>query len=211
MYICVNLARFTDTADLAQRCGLNDNQLSRLAHVGALASLGLSRRQALWQVAEVAGRQGPLLANLPPEQHSPLPEMTPFDETVADYSGLHMTTGPHLMAYFRPGLARRGVVPLAELEHRRDGEKVQAAGAVIVRQRPGTAKGFVFFTVEDETGTVQAIVRPDLFRANRQLVVTSPMLVVSGTLQKRDGTISIKAESFEALKGEAPLASHDFY
>ncbi len=202
---------FNDTADLAQRCHLSEEQLSRLAHVGALASLGLSRRQALWQVAEVAGRQGPLLANLPPEQSSPLPEMTPFDETVADYAGLHMTTGPHLMAYFRQGLARRGVVPLAELEHRRDGEKVQAAGAVIVRQRPGTAKGFVFFTVEDETGTVQAIIRPDLFRANRQLIVNSPMLIIEGALQKRDGTLSIKAESFEALKGEAPLASHDFY
>ncbi len=202
---------FTDTADLAQRCSLSEEQLSRLAHVGALASLGLSRRQALWQVAEVAGRRGPLLANLPPEHHSPLPEMTPFDETVADYSGLHMTTGPHLMAYFRADLSRRGVVPLAELENRRDGDKVRAAGAVIVRQRPGTAKGFVFFTVEDETGTAQAIIRPDLFRANRQLIVTSLMLVISGTLQKRDGTISIKADSFEALKGEAPLASHDFY
>ena len=126
---------FTDTADLAQRCHLSEEQLSRLAHVGALASLGLSRRQALWQVAEVAGRQGPLLANLPPEQSSPLPEMTPFDETVADYAGLHMTTGPHLMAYFRPGLARRGVVPLAELEHRRDGEKSRP------RARSSSARG----------------------------------------------------------------------
>jgi error-prone DNA polymerase len=204
-------APFTDTADLAQRCGLSDDQLSRLAHVGALASLGLSRRQALWQVAEVAGRRGPLLANLPPEQRSPLPEMTPLDETIADYSGLHMTTGPHIMAYFRRDLDRRGVVPLASLERRADGERVTAAGAVIVRQRPGTAKGFTFFTVEDETGTVQAIIRPDLYRANRQLIVSSPMLVIHGTLQKRDGTLSIKADSFEALRGEVPLTSHDFH
>ncbi|PWB72185.1 MAG: error-prone DNA polymerase, partial [Holophagae bacterium] len=120
---------FADTAELAARCGLGADQLSLLGEVGALASLGLTRRQALWQVAEVAGRHGPLLARLPPEAHSPLPEMTPFDETIADYSGLHLTTGPHLMAYLRAGLAQTGVLPLAELERRRDGEAVRTAGA----------------------------------------------------------------------------------
>jgi len=204
-------APFADTADLAQRCDLTEDQLSRLAHVGGLASLGLTRRQALWQVAEVAGRRGPLLADLPPEPGSPLPEMTPFDETVADYSGLHLTTGPHLMAYLRSDLDTRGVVPLARLGDHRDGDVVQAAGAVIVRQRPGTAKGFTFFTVEDETGTAQAIIRPDVFRANRQLIVNSPLLLIRGTLQKRDGTLSIKADSFEALKATAPMQSHDFH
>jgi error-prone DNA polymerase len=204
-------APFTDTADLAQRCGLAEDQLSRLAHVGALASLGLSRRQALWQVAEVAGRRGPLLAKLPPETGSPLPEMLPLDQTIADYAGLNLTTGPHLMAYLRGDLHRRGVVPLARLGEMADGQVVRAAGAVIVRQRPGTARGFVFFTMEDETGTVQAIIRPDLFRQNRQLIVTSPLLVIEGTLQKRDGTISIRARSFKALKVQAPLRSHDFH
>ena len=162
-------------------------------------------------MAEVAGRRGPLLADLPPEPTSPLPEMSPLDETIADYAGLNLTTGPHLMAYLRADLQARGVVPLAELEKRRDGEMVRAAGAVIVRQRPGTAKGFVFFTVEDETGTVQAIIRPDLFRANRQLIVSSPLLLIDGTLQKRDGTLSIKARGFEALRAEVPITSHDFY
>ncbi len=202
---------FSNTANLAQRCDLSEDQLSRLAHVGALASLGLTRRQALWQVAEVAGRRGPLLANLPPEPTSPLPEMSSLDETIADYSGLNLTTGPHLMAYLRADLQRRGVLPLAELEGRRDGEEVRAAGAVIVRQRPGTAKGFTFFTVEDETGTVQAIIRPDLYRANRQLIVNSPLLLIHGTLQKRDGTLSIKARGFEALRAEMPITSHDFH
>jgi error-prone DNA polymerase len=202
---------FADTADLASRCGLGSDQLSLLAQVGALASLGLTRRQALWQVAEVAGRHGPLLAKLPPEDDSPLPEMTPLDETIADYSGLHLTTGPHLMAHLREDLGSRGVLPRASLERGRDGEAVRAAGAVIVRQRPSTARGFVFFTLEDETGTVQAIVPPDLYRANRPLIVTSPLLIVDGTLQKRDGTLSVKARRFEAIRAEAPLRSHDFH
>ncbi len=202
---------FSDVADLAQRCALGEEQLALLAHVGALASLGLTRRQALWQVAEVAARRGPLLANLPPETASPLAEMSDLEETVADYAGLHLTTGPHLMSYLREDMDRRGVTPLASLSDLADGSRVRAGGAVIVRQRPGTARGFVFFTMEDETGTVQAIVPPDLFRANRRLVVTSPLLIVDGTLQKRDGTLSVKAERFEAVRTDARIASHDFH
>jgi error-prone DNA polymerase len=202
---------FGNVADLAQRCGLRQDQLERLAHAGALASLGLTRRQALWQVAEVAGRRGPLLANLPPETTSPLPEMSPLDETIADYAGLNLTTGPHLMAYLRNEMNRRQVVPISRLEKMPDGAAVRTAGAVIVRQRPGTAKGFVFFTMEDETGTVQAIIRPDIFRQNRQLIVRSPLLIVDGTLQKQDGTISVRAKAFEEVKGDVALASHDFH
>jgi error-prone DNA polymerase len=204
-------ASFSDVADLAQRCALDEEQLALLAHVGALASLGLTRRQALWQVAEVTARRGPLLAHLPPEAASPLPEMSDLEETVADYAGLHLTTGPHLMSYLRSDMDRRGVTPLASLSDLADGSRVRAGGAVIVRQRPGTARGFVFFTMEDETGTVQAIVPPDLFRANRRLVVTSPLLIVDGVLQKRDGTLSVKAERFEAVRTDARIASHDFH
>jgi error-prone DNA polymerase len=185
--------------------------MERLAHVGALASLGLTRREALWQAAEVAGRRGPLFADLPPEAGSPLPEMSAFESTLADYSGLHLTTGPHLMTYLRDGLNRRGVHPLGRLSDVEDGTWVRAGGAVIVRQRPGTAKGFVFLTMEDETGTVQAIIRPDLFRAHRQLLVTSPLLLIEGPLQKTDGTLSVKAQRFERLGQESAIRSHDFY
>ena len=137
--------------------------------------------------------------------------MEPLDETVADYAGLHLTTGPHLMHYFRAGLDRRGVVPVAKLEKLRDGESVRTAGAVIVRQRPGTARGFVFVTMEDETGMVQAIIRPDLFQAHRALIIGSPVLLIDGTLQKQDGTISVRARRFEALRTDAALTSHDFH
>jgi error-prone DNA polymerase len=204
-------AAFTDPADLSQRCGLSSEQLERLAHVGALASLGLSRREALWQVSEVAGRRGPLFADLPPESVSPLEEMSPLEETVADYAGLHLTTGPHLMTYVRPQLDRLGVVTTAALEDIDDGAIVRVAGAVIVRQRPGTAKGFVFLTMEDETGMVQAIIRPDLFLKHRAFLVSTPVLLVEGPLQKQDGTISIKARRFEAVHANAAVESHDFH
>jgi error-prone DNA polymerase len=202
---------FSDVNDLARRCALGSESMERLAHVGALASLGLTRREALWQAAEVAGRRGPLFADLPPEAGSPLPEMSAFESTLADYSGLHLTTGPHLMTYLRDGLNRRGVHPLGRLSDVEDGTWVRAGGAVIVRQRPGTAKGFVFLTMEDETGTVQAIIRPDLFRAHRQLLVTSPLLLIEGPLQKTDGTLSVKAQRFERLGQESAIRSHDFY
>ncbi len=133
---------FTDPADLARRCGLEAESLERLAHVGALVSLGLSRRQALWQVAEVAARRRPLFDRLAPENESPLEEMSPFEETLADYAGLHLTTGPHLMSYLREDLERRGVTPIDRLKTLPDGTLVRVAGAVIVRQRPGTARRF---------------------------------------------------------------------
>ena len=180
---------FADTADLTGRCGLSSDQLERLAHVGALGSLGLTRREALWQISEVVGRDGSLFAKLPPEKNSPLPEMTELETTVADYSGLHLTTGPHLMAYLRPELERRGAVPVSALEDMKDDDVVRVAGAVIVRQRPGTAKGFTFLTMEDETGMVQAIIRPDLFREHRPFLVSTPVILVEGALQKTDGTL----------------------
>ncbi len=202
---------FTDPTDLARRCRLSPADLERLAHVGALGSFGLSRRRALWQVAEVSGRNTPLFENLAPEEDSPLEEMQAIEETMADYSGLNLTTGPHLMHYFRPELDRRGVTPMVRLKDCRDGQQVTIAGAVIVRQRPGTAKGFVFLTMEDEGGTVQAIIRPDLFRQHRQLIVTSPLLLIEGPLQIQDGTLSVKARRFEQIQGEGFITSHDFH
>ncbi|MEN8164429.1 MAG: error-prone DNA polymerase, partial [Acidobacteriota bacterium] len=202
---------FTNASDLARRCELSSDELERLAHVGALAAFGLSRRKALWQVAEVGGRNKPLFERLAPEEDSPLEEMHAIEETMADYGGLNLTTGPHLMHYFRPELNRRGVTPTARLKDCRDGQLITVAGAVIVRQRPGTAKGFVFLTMEDEGGTVQAIIKPDLYRQHRQLIVTSPLLLIEGPLQISDGTISVKARRFERLQGEAFVKSHDFY
>jgi error-prone DNA polymerase len=202
---------FADLADLGRRTRLGNEELSRLAHVGALASLGLTRREALWQVAEVGHRQGPLFECLPAETGSPLPEMSALEETVADYTGLHLTTGPHLMAHFRPTLAASGIVATADLASLPDGSQVRVAGAVIVRQRPGTAKGVVFITVEDETGLVQAIIRPELYRRHRSLIIGHAVLIIEGFLQKRNGTVSVRARSFQRLDVPAVTSSHDFY
>jgi error-prone DNA polymerase len=203
-------APFADAEDLVRRCSLHENELQGLAAVGALASLGLTRRAALWQVARLGRPAGPLLEGLPDPEPSPLPEMTPVEETQADYAGVQLTLGPHPVAYLREALAQRGIIPAGDLDRHRDGETVRTAGAVIVRQRPGTAKGLLFLTLEDETGMSQAIVPPDLLQKHRKLIVGSPGLIVEGTLQKRDGTISVKGEKFWSLKEIAAVPSHDF-
>ena len=208
-------ARFADVDDLARRAALRDDELAALAAAGALACFGLTRRAALWQVARAARPAGPLLAALPDESPSPLPEMTAIDETLADYAHTGLSAGPHPVRYLRPALAARGVVPTAELPRRSHGARVATAGSVVVRQRPGTAKGLLFMTLEDETGMAQAIVSPDLLAENRRLLVGSSGLIVEGILQKRDGTLSVKAERFWALSDVAreevaATPSHDF-
>ncbi len=136
--------------------------------------------------------------------------MMPEEETSADYETTAMTAGPHLMVHWRQMLRRKGILSAEELARLPDGRRVTTAGAVIVRQRPGTAKGFVFLTLEDETGLCQAIVRPDLFRSNRSVIVGSGSLVVEGRLQKQDGTLSVKAERFWSLSELEAVPSHDF-
>src|SRR5262245_2370987 len=191
---------FAGIEDLAQRCALRSDELTLLADAGALSGFGKSRRSALWQAAKVARPSGPLYAGLPADDPSPLPEMTPEEETAADYRSTQMTTGPHLMEHWRKRLSRRGILSAGDLTKVPDGRRVQTAGAVIVRQRPGTAKGFVFLTLEDESGLCQAIVRPDLFREQRAIIVGSASLVVEGRLQKHDGTLSNGEERFWMLE-----------
>jgi error-prone DNA polymerase len=216
------ISPFADAGDLARRARLRSVELTLLAEAGALACFGKTRREALWQVAKVARPAGPLLDALPVDDPSPLPPMTPQEETAADYGATQMTTGPHLMEHWRARLAARGILPAADLARLPDGSPVTTAGAVIVRQRPGTAKGFVFLTLEDETGMCQAIVRPDLFRENRSVIVGSGTLVVEGRLQKQDGTLSVKGSRFwplqQLLSGGQPgsanpqaVPSHDFH
>jgi error-prone DNA polymerase len=121
-----------------------------------------------------------------------------------------MTAGPHLMQHWRARLSARGILSAGELAQVPDGRRVQTAGAVIVRQRPGTAKGFVFLTLEDESGLCQAIVRPDLFKEYRSVIVGAGSLVVEGRLQKQDGTLSVRGERFWSLDEFAAVPSHDF-
>ena len=129
----------------------------------------------------------------------------------ADYAGMGLTIGPHPMALRRGDLALRGVMRASDLAGARDGRRVRVAGMVITRQRPGTAKGFVFLTLEDETGISNVIVRPDLFDRERATVVRQPFLIVDGVLQHQDGVLSVRAERVERLDGGAAVDAHDFY
>ena len=137
--------------------------------------------------------------------------MTEAERLVADYAGTGLTVGRHPMALRREELATRGVMRACDLRAARPGRRVRVAGMVITRQRPGTAKGFVFLTLEDETGIANIIVRPDLFARDRLVIVEEPFLIVDGMLQSQDGVTSVKAERLHSLGGRSPeVDSHDF-
>jgi error-prone DNA polymerase len=142
---------------------------------------------------------------------SPLAPMSPSERLHADYAGMGLTIGPHPMALRRDEMALRGVLRAADLPHTRHGRRVRVAGMVITRQRPGTAKGFVFLTLEDETGVANIIVRPDLFDRERVVVIRQPFLLVEGVLQHQDGVISVRAERLQGIEGAASVDAHDFY
>jgi error-prone DNA polymerase len=159
-----------------------------------------------------SGRPEALEGRIPdPDSHSPLRPMTPPERLMADYAGTSLTIGPHPLALRRAELALRGVLRASDLPRARHGRRVRVAGAVITRQRPGTAKGFVFLTLEDETGIANIIVRPDLFSEQKRAIVGEPYLLVEGTLQIQEGVTSIKADRVLGLSGGGPEPqSHDF-
>jgi error-prone DNA polymerase len=146
------------------------------------------------------------------EQASPLAQMTAKERLHADFSGLGLTVGKHPMSFYREEMDRRGVYRATELEHARPGEIVKVAGAVIVRQRPGTAKGFLFISLEDETGVANIIVTPAMFDRQKSTLVHQPFLMIEGVLQNQNGAISIQAGRAEAFDVNAiPVPSHDFH
>jgi error-prone DNA polymerase len=211
---------FVSTDDLAARVPeLNRRELVTLASIGALNPLGSvqHRRDALWQVEEAGRPVGPLLRTAgrgPNEIAAPLPlqSMTTEERLAADYNGTGLTTGPHPMAYHRDALRGEGVLAANELPQRSSNQFVRVAGCVIARQRPGTAKGFVFLSLEDETGISNIIVTPDIFDRDRVVVTRSRFLLIAGPLQKQDGVIHVKARHIQPLGLTAvPVHSHDFH
>jgi error-prone DNA polymerase len=146
------------------------------------------------------------------EAECPLKPMTEAERLVADYAGMGLTAGRHPMALRRDELAMRGILRATDLQAARQGRRVRVAGMVITRQRPGTAKGFVFLTLEDETGIANIIVRPDLFARDRLVIVEEPFLIVDGVLQNQDGVTSVRAEQVQGMKGvNIDFDAHDFY
>jgi error-prone DNA polymerase len=206
---------FASVADVAQRSGALPAEMTTMASIGALNALGdgaLTRRRALWQTAALGRSGNALFGGVPDTTVGTLSEMTMKERIAADFAGSGMSTGPHPVSLVRPLLERRGIKRAADLALVPDGTRVEAAGTVIVRQRPGTAKGFFFITLEDETGFANAIVTPQRFAAERTLLTTSAALVVGGILQNQDGVVSIKADRFAPLREIGSSApSHDFH
>jgi error-prone DNA polymerase len=173
----------------------------------------LHRRDALWQVERAVRGSGPLLEELPePDSPSPLQPMNREERLVADFHGTGLTVGPHPMAYRRKWLNAMGIRRAVELRDIPSGKRLRIGGCVIVRQRPGTAKGFVFVSLEDETGVANAIIAPDLFHSNRLLLASEKFLAIEGILQNQDNVISVKAERVQPLfVTKAETTSHDFH
>jgi error-prone DNA polymerase len=175
--------------------------------------LQLHRRDALWQVERAVRGSGPLLENLSePEAPSPLQPMNHEERLVADFRGTGLTVGKHPMAYRREWLNAMGIRRASELRDIPNGKRLRIGGCVIVRQRPGTAKGFVFLSLEDETGVANAIIAPDLFHRNRLMLASEKFLAIEGILQNQDNVISVKAERVQPLfVTKAETVSHDFH
>ncbi len=214
---------FAHVADLARRAELSRAELLTLAELGALASIDpdtCSRRAALWQVAALERDHRSLFAGAPPPPAtSPLPEMSALEETLADYRASGVSTGPHVMAHLRERLAQRGVLSATALRDVPNGRWVRTAGHVIVRQRPGSANGMCFLTIEDETGTANAVLTPQQFRRFRVPLHTSPLVEIAGPVQNVDGVLHVRVKRLAslALEADSPQpgaqlpVSHDYH
>jgi error-prone DNA polymerase len=207
---------FSSVDDLALRVPeLRKDELNRLAEIGALNTVErekFHRRDALWQAQRAVLPVGPLLETLEETgEASPLAPMNTEERLWADYRGTSLTVGRHPMAYRRAEMDTLGVTPAAALARVRNGRRVRIAGAVIVRQRPGTANGFVFLSMEDETGIMNAIVTPDTFDRFKFEVLGEPFLIIDGELQNLDGVVSVKAARIAGLREGAAAESHDFH
>jgi error-prone DNA polymerase len=241
--VCARFRRpFDSIADLAYRVPeLRRNELVLLASIGALNPIGcaaakdvaeqidaprtkqrLHRRDALWQVERAARFAGPLLEGIPEiDTASPLFPMTKEERLVADFHGTGLTVGPHPLAYRRNELRRARVLSAKELTQATQGRFVRTAGCVIARQRPGTAKGFVFLSLEDETGISNAILSPDIMERHRVVITSEKFLLLEGILQNQEGVVSVRVERVAPLREvyapdsvditDAEVRSHDFH
>ena len=211
--------QFASLHDLVRRVpGLNKREIAALAEIGALNALPQDRtdrhrRGAIWQASSAVRPAGPLLESAAEENNpSPLTPMTPSQRVFADFMHSGLTIGKHPLAFHRHQLQTIGVMDNETVKAQRNGTAVKIAGCVIIRQRPGTAKGFVFLSLEDETGLVNVVVSPDLFERKRSVCVSEPYLLIKGFLQSTWSVISVKAADMEALSlGAQTVPSHDFY
>jgi error-prone DNA polymerase len=211
-----SLAPFTSVQDLARRVPeLRKDELTTLAEIGALNEISEKRhrRDALWQVERAVRWSGPLLDELPEMNGEfPLAAMTDEERLVADFRATGLTVGPHPMQYRREEMKKMWIYRASDLAQIPNGRRIRVGGCVIARQRPGTAKGMMFMSLEDETGIANAIVAPDLLQKNRVLLISERFLMIEGILQNQDNVIHIRAERVSPLRiTQAETASHDFH
>ena len=207
---------FSTIDDLAQRVPeIKKEELNQLAAIGALNSIdALHRRDALWKASRASKPVGKLLSAVPESApETPLRPMTFEERLVADSIGIGMTIGKHPMAYQRAEMDKLRVTPAAALPSVANGRTVRVAGNVIVRQRPGTAKGITFMSLEDETGISNVVIMPDLFEQQRLEILTHSWVMVEGRMQNVDSVIHILAERVSPLANPLELGttSHDFH
>ncbi|HZU33607.1 MAG TPA: error-prone DNA polymerase, partial [Candidatus Angelobacter sp.] len=210
--------QFSSIEDLARRVPeLSQGNLRMLAQIGAMNNISadtkLHRRDALWQVEKTGKQVGKLLESIVDQDTaSPLERMDTEERLVSDYHGTGLTTGPHPMFYRREEMRSMNIKSAAELRETKHGKRATVAGAVITRQRPGTASGLIFLTMEDETGYSNVIVMPQVYEKYRQAVLQPRFIRVSGTVQNQDGIVHLRANQVEPLMISAvEIESHEFH
>jgi len=204
---------FADIADLCRRAGLDGKAREALAEAGALASLSGHRHHARWAVAGIEGRR-PLLPGSPQESEVALLAPRQGEDILADYRATGLSLGPHPMALLRAQMRQRRILGLQELHGRRHGSGVHVAGLVTQRQRPATAKGTIFVTLEDEHGMINVVVWSHLAQRRRRALLESRLLAVRGRWEQVDGVTHVIAGDLHDLShllGELPVASRDFH
>jgi len=209
-------APFSDVAATRERAGLSPAMVERLASADAFGSLGLSRRQALWDARSlVAASELPLFAAVEVRgegaEKTPtrLPVMPLSEEVVADYQTQRLSLKAHPMAFLRASLAERGFLKAADLKKRKYRSMVRVAGVVLIRQRPGSAKGVCFITIEDETGVANIVVWPDMMERFRKVVMGARLLEIRGRVEYDDEVIHVIAAHMEDATDDLHRLSDD--
>ena len=170
----------------------------------AFAPFGVSRRQALWTILSIA-RQAPDELEMSDHEAAGqlLPEMEVMEKLAVDFKGMDLSIGPHPMSLVRGRLKRRHILAAADLKDAPENRKVRVAGMVVIRQRPVTAAGFLFITMEDETGFTNVVVKPGFLKVFRKAVMFAGALLVTGMVEKKDGVVNVIGHNFE------PFQFHD--
>ncbi len=211
---------FTSTEDTLQRSQLGSEMINSLAKAGAFATFIPDRRQALWEIIALKQKRGKNALALDHKQLTladlNISPMTALETTIADYQTQHLSTNSHIMQFYRPWAMRQGMRTCADLKHGTNGEYITVAASIICRQRPPTAKGFMFFTLEDETGLANIIIKPKVLSIYKKVLLEANFISISGQLQIDEGVINIianHAQPLPPIDQNSPdlLPSRDFH